>query len=230
MAWVLPSRSTSTSRRADSALTTDAPDAVQTAGGRVGAAAELAAGVQAGHDDLDAGQAGARLDVDRDAAPVVADLDRAVGVQVDLDAGAVTAQGLVDGVVDDLPEAVHEPARVGGPDVHARPLADGLEPLEDQQVAGGVGIGLELAVTAGVQGLGHLKTRSIPTALADSGDRMAAPASDVRAPSVRLPAPTDAEGWRRAVVTHRVTHRRRTTIRSVRLTADQVIRHAVMCP
>ena len=56
-------------------------DAVQTAGGGVGAAAELAAGVQLGHHDLDAGQAGLGLDVDRDAAAVVPDLDRAVVVQ-----------------------------------------------------------------------------------------------------------------------------------------------------
>ena len=55
--------------------------AVQAAGRGVGAATELAAGVQLGEDDLDAGQAGLGLDVHRDAAPVVAHLDRAVGVQ-----------------------------------------------------------------------------------------------------------------------------------------------------
>ena len=43
-------------------------------------------------------------------------------------------------VVDDLPQAVHEPAGVGGADVHARPLADRLEPLEDEQVLGVVGV------------------------------------------------------------------------------------------
>jgi hypothetical protein len=46
--------------------------------------------MEAGHDDLDAGQTGARLDVDGDPPAVVTDLDRAVGVQVDLDAPAVT--------------------------------------------------------------------------------------------------------------------------------------------
>ena len=113
-------------------------DAVQTAGGRVRAAAELAAGVQLGHDDLDAGQAGLGLDVDRDAAAVVPDLDGAVVVEDHLDVVAVAAQGLVDGVVDDLPEAVHEAAAVGGPDVHAGALADRLEPFEDEQVPRGV--------------------------------------------------------------------------------------------
>ena len=67
-------------------------DAVQAAGGGVGAAAELAAGVQLGHHDLDAGEPGLGLDVDRDAAAVVADLDRAVGVQHDLDAVAVAGR------------------------------------------------------------------------------------------------------------------------------------------
>ena len=111
---------------------------MQSTGGRVRAAAELAAGVQLGVDDLDAGQTGARLDVDRDATTVVPDLDRAVGVQEDLDPVTVAAEGLVDRVVDDLPHAVHEAALVGRADVHARPLADGLEPLEDLQVVRGV--------------------------------------------------------------------------------------------
>ena len=104
-------------------------DAVQTAGCRVRAAAELAAGVQLREDDLDAGETGARLDVDGDAARAVAHLDAAVGVQDDVDAGAVAAERLVDGVVDDLPEAVHETAGVGRADVHAGALADRLEAL-----------------------------------------------------------------------------------------------------
>ena len=51
---------------------------------------------------------------------------------------AVPAERLVDGVVDDLPEAVHEPARVGRADVHAGALADRLESLEDGEMAGGI--------------------------------------------------------------------------------------------
>ncbi len=113
-------------------------DAVQAAGGRVGAAAELAAGVQLGQDHLDAGQAGLRLDVHRDAAAVVADLDRGVVPQDDLDAVAVAAQGLVDRVVDDLPQAVHEATAVGRADVHAGALADRLQALQDEQMPSGV--------------------------------------------------------------------------------------------
>ncbi len=110
------------------------PDAVQPTGGGVGAATELAAGVQLGEDHLDARQPGARLDVDRDAARVVGHLDRAVPVQDDVDALTMAGERLVDGVVDDLPEAVHEAPAVGRPDVHARTLAHRLEPLEDLQV------------------------------------------------------------------------------------------------
>ena len=112
------------------------PDAVQAAGGDVGAAAELPAGVQLGEDHLDAGQAGPRLLVDRDAAAVVVDLGRAVRVQGDVDVLGDAGQRLVHPVVDDLPQAVHEAAGVGRADVHAGALADRLQALEDQQVRG----------------------------------------------------------------------------------------------
>ena len=115
------------------------PDAVQAAGGDVGAATELAAGVQLGDDHLDAGQAGPGLLVGRDAAAVVVDLGRAVGVEGHLDVVGGAGQRLVHAVVDDLPQAVHQAAGVGGADVHARPLADRLEALEDQEVCGVVG-------------------------------------------------------------------------------------------
>ena len=61
------------------------PDAVQAAGRRVGTATEFAAGMQLGHDDFDAGELGLRLDVDRNAAAVVAHLDRPVVAHHDLD-------------------------------------------------------------------------------------------------------------------------------------------------
>ena len=115
------------------------PDAVQSAGRDVRAAAELAAGVQLGGDHLDARQAGARLLVGGDAATVVVDLDRVVGVQGHLDVPRGAGQCLVHAVVDDLPQAVHEAAGVGGADVHAGPLADRLEALENQEVCGVVG-------------------------------------------------------------------------------------------
>ena len=117
------------------------PDAVQPARGGVGAAAELAARVQPGHHQLDAGQAGLRLHVDGNAAPVVAHLRGPVGVQHHVQFGAVAAERLVHAVVDDLPEAVHHAAAIGGADVHAGPLAHGFQALEHRQMAGRVPVG-----------------------------------------------------------------------------------------
>lgn len=124
-------------------------DAVQTTGGDVRAAAELAAGVQLGRHHLDAREPGAWLLVGRDAAAVVVHLDRVVGVEGDLDPVRRAGEGLVDAVVDDLPQAVHQPAGVGGADVHARALAHRLQALEDQQVRGVVG-GVDRSLLASV--------------------------------------------------------------------------------
>ena len=112
------------------------PDAVQSPRGDVRAPAELPAGVQLGEDHLHPGEARLGLLVDGDAAPVVVHLGRAVGVQRDLDVLRDAGERLVHPVVDDLPEAVHESAGIGRPDVHARALADRLEAFEDQEVCG----------------------------------------------------------------------------------------------
>ena len=117
-------------------------DAVQAAGGGVGAAAELAARVQPGHHQLDAGQPGLGLDVDRDAAAVVADLDRAVGVQDHArcamqypPSASSTALSMIS------QRQCMQTAAVGRPDVHSGPLAHGLQALEHRQVLGAVGVG-----------------------------------------------------------------------------------------
>ena len=115
-------------------------DPVEAARRVVGPAAELAAGVQLGRHHLDPGEAGLRLLVGRDAAAVVVDLDGVVGVEGHLDPACVAPERLVYAVVDDLPQAVHQTARVGGPDVHARPFAHRFEALEDEQVGGVVGL------------------------------------------------------------------------------------------
>ena len=144
-------------------------DAVQPAGCRVGAVAELAAGVQLGEDHFHAGQPGLRLDVDGHAARGVAHLDAVVRVQDHVDLGAEAAERLVDAVVDDLPEAVHEAAGVGRADVHARTLPDRLKPFEHREVAGGVvGIGHSVtslrsapSLTSGVPGSGNRHPRAL---------------------------------------------------------------------
>jgi hypothetical protein len=90
--------------------------------------------VQLGEHDLHTRQAGARLDVHGDAPPLVGDGDAPVALEGDRDLLAVATERLVHGVVDDLPQAVHEPPGVGRPDVHRRTLADGFQALQDQQM------------------------------------------------------------------------------------------------
>jgi len=71
-----------------------------------------------------------------DAAAVVLDPDRAIGPEGQHDLVAVPGEGLVDRVVHDLPDQVVQPTLTGGADVHARPLADRLEALEDRDRGG----------------------------------------------------------------------------------------------
>jgi hypothetical protein len=98
---------------------------------------ELAAGVEHRDDDFRRGLA-ALVAVGRDAAAVVDHCERPVDVDRDVDLIAVAGQGLVDGVVDDLVNEMVQAGRAGGADVHRRPLAHGLEPLEHLDLVGGV--------------------------------------------------------------------------------------------
>ena len=114
-------------------------DAVEAAGDLVALAAELAAGVELRqHDRRAPGRPVPSIDVDRDAAAVVDDGDRVVGMDRDLDRVVEAGHRLVDGVVDDLVDEVVQAARAGRADVHAGPQADRLEALEDGDVLGGV--------------------------------------------------------------------------------------------
>ena len=87
--------------------------------------------MQLGHDDLGRGNAFALVDVDGNAAAVVAHGDGIVGIEHDVDARGVACQRFVDRVVDDLVHhVVQARAVIGVADIHARTLADGIEPLE----------------------------------------------------------------------------------------------------
>src|SRR6185312_16801135 len=54
------------------------------------------------------------------------------------DLSAVTAECLIDRVIDDLPETVHEAAGIGGTDIHTGALAYRLETLEHREMSGRV--------------------------------------------------------------------------------------------
>ena len=101
--------------------------------------AELAAGVELRQDDRQRGQSLLRHDVDRDTRAGVADRDRVVRMEGDVDALVTTREGLVDRVVDDLVDEVVETSRAGRADVHPGPQPDGLEALQDGDVFCGVG-------------------------------------------------------------------------------------------
>ena len=84
-------------------------DAVEAARDLVAVAAELAAGVEHGHDDLERALAAlVRHRRDGDAAAVVGHGARAVRVEGDLDPVAVARERLVNAVVDDLVDEVVE--------------------------------------------------------------------------------------------------------------------------
>ena len=97
----------------------------------VAALAELAAGVQDRHHDLDRRQLLLRVHVDRDPAAVVLDAHRAVLEQDDRDVVRVARQRFVDGVVDRFVDQLVEPALGGVADVHAGALANRLEAFEN---------------------------------------------------------------------------------------------------
>ena len=117
---------------------------MESAGDGVAAAAELAAGMEDRHDDLDGGPVLSGVIVDGDAATIVDDLNPAVGLNGDFDVVAVTGEGLIHGIVDDLVHQVMQPALTSGADVHAGPFAHRLESLENSDVGGAV-VGRPLA-------------------------------------------------------------------------------------
>ena len=114
-------------------------DAVQAAGDLVGILVELTAGVQLGHDDLGRRNAFALVDAGRDAAAVVPDRHRAVGVERHRHRVGIAGERLVDAVVDDLVDHVMQAgAVIGVADIHARALAHGVEALQDLDGFGAV--------------------------------------------------------------------------------------------
>ncbi len=102
---------------------------MQTARGLIGLAVELAACVQRAKDHLKRRFVGKlRMRIDRDAATIIADRHRMIGVQLNFDAVGMTGHGLVHRVVQNLGHKVMQRAFIGAADVHARALARGSSP------------------------------------------------------------------------------------------------------
>ena len=98
---------------------------MQAAGILVIAVRELTAGVKFGQDKLDTAHALFFMDIDRHAAAVVFDLDRAVFVESEGQRFRVAGECFVDAVIDNL---LHHMVRTRGIGIHAGALAHGIEP------------------------------------------------------------------------------------------------------
>ncbi len=76
--------------------------------------------------------------VDRNAAAIVADREKPIGGDLDLDEMRVAGKRFVHGIIDHLGEQVMQRLLVGPADIHARPPSHGLKPLQHLDVTGGI--------------------------------------------------------------------------------------------
>jgi hypothetical protein len=86
---------------------------VEATGRSVRTRSELATGVKLGEDNLDTAEPRLWFNVDGHTASFVSNFDAAVFVKLNLNGVSEAGKRLVNGVIDNLPEAVHETARIG---------------------------------------------------------------------------------------------------------------------
>ena len=115
--------------------------AVETAGDLVATVAELATGVQHGQHNLGRGQIFVLwMASDRDAAPIINNLNTAILQNRHIYAVAVSRHRLVHSVIHNLPHEVVEAGGAGRADIHARSLADRFQSFKDLNGRCAVGI------------------------------------------------------------------------------------------
>jgi hypothetical protein len=90
--------------------------------------------MQDGHDDFQRRLVHLRMLANRNTAPIIADSDRAIGMNRDTDRVAVLSESLVDGVINDFVNQVMQPAKVGAADIHAGSAPYRFKPLENLDV------------------------------------------------------------------------------------------------
>src|SRR6185295_16664949 len=95
--------------------------------------------MQRGEDDLDSRHLFLWMDIDRNTAPVVSDLCRTVLVERHLHTFGETRQTLIRSVIYDFDQSVIRTGRIG---IHARPMQDRRQILENLDVFSGVGVWL----------------------------------------------------------------------------------------
>ena len=103
---------------------------MQAAGYLVAFTSELAAGMQNGQADLNGRAFQLRVQAHGKPASIIPHLNGAILMQDDLYLSTITRQRLVNGIIYDLIYAVVQAVDIGGADVHAGPLAYGLQPFQ----------------------------------------------------------------------------------------------------
>ena len=96
--------------------------------------------------------------VDRNAAAVVSHGQPSLRIEMNVDPRGVSGDRLIDAVVEHFSKEMMIGPFVRTPDIHARTLADRLQPLEDLDILGGIAVrigALRLDVTCGL-GLRHV--------------------------------------------------------------------------
>ncbi len=110
---------------------------MQAAGGFIGFAVELTACVQLGHDDFKRRfSRHLRVLINRNAASVIADGQKAFGVQIDFNEIGMACNGFVHRVIDDFREEVVQGFFVGAADIHAGAQANRFQPFENANGGG----------------------------------------------------------------------------------------------
>jgi hypothetical protein len=103
---------------------------VQAAGHLVSAAAEFAARVELGKDQVDRVASGLVVDADRNAAPVVADRNRIVRIDGNLYMRAETGKGFIYLVIHDLIDQMMKTSGRSRADIHSGTLSDCLKAFQ----------------------------------------------------------------------------------------------------
>ena len=115
-----------------------APHTMKPAGYFVGATAELAPGVQGGHDGFQGSLSGRGMYVHRDTPPIVGNRDQPIGIQRDRNRGTKPGHRLIHGVVQNFIDQMMQAALIGTADVHPGPDANCFQSFQDLDIFRGI--------------------------------------------------------------------------------------------
>ena len=112
---------------------------MQAARSVIGLAGEFAPGMQRGQDHLKRTQFREfRVRVHRNAAAIIAHHQPIIGFQRYLNPVGMAGHGLIHRVVDDLRRQMMQRVFIRATNIHARATADGLQPLQNLDILGGI--------------------------------------------------------------------------------------------